>query len=94
MLAAPAALADGPREEVKTRFAFNPKDPAVEIYSDLTRTARRACDLPGTRSLNMVRVEQACIKEMVEDGVAKLGRADVAAVHNNYFATASAGTRG
>ena len=94
VVAAPAALADSPREPIQARFAFNPSDPAVEIYSDLTRTARRACELSGTRSLNMVRLEQACIREMVQDGVAKLGRADVAAVHNGYFATANAGTRG
>lgn len=93
-LAAPAALADSPRETIEARFAFNPNDPAAEIYSDLTRIARRACELSGTRSLNMVRLEQACVREMVEDGVAKLGRADVAAVHNGYFATASAGSRG
>jgi hypothetical protein len=94
VLAAPAALGDSPREPIQARFAFNPNDPAAEIYSDLMRTARRACELHGTRSLNMIRVEQSCISQMVEDGVAKLGRADVAAVHNGYFATANAGTRG
>jgi len=93
-LAAPAALAESPHKTVEARFAFNPHDPAAEIYSDLTRTARRACELHGTRSLSMVKVEQACINEMVQDGVAKLDRADVAAVHNGYFATASAGDRG
>jgi hypothetical protein len=94
VLAAPAAFADGPRETVEARFAFNPKEPAVQIYSDLNRTAKRACELSGTRSLNIVKHEQACIREMVQDGVTKMGRADVAAVHNDYFATANAGTRG
>ena len=93
VLAAPAAFADGSKEPVHARFAFNPNDPAAEIYSDLTRTANRACELSGTRSLNMIKIEQACAKEMVQDGVAKLGRPDVAAVHNGYFATANAGTR-
>ena len=94
VLAAPAALADGPRETINARFAFNPSEPAAEIYSDLTRVARRACELNGTRSPSIVKHEQACMKEMVEDGVSKLGRPDVAAVHNGYFATANAGTRG
>ena len=94
VLAAPAAFAEGPRETIHARFAFNPDQPAAEIYSDLTRTARKACELSGTRSLHIVKHEQACMKEMVEDGVAKLDRADVAAVHNGYFATANAGTRG
>lgn len=94
VIAAPAAFADSQKESVNARFAFNPGEPAAEIYSDLVRTARRACEVHGTRSLNMVKHEQACTKEMVQDGVSKLGRADVAAVHNDYFATANAGTRG
>jgi UrcA family protein len=94
VLAAPAAFADGPRETIEARFAFDPNDQAAQIYQDLNRTAKRACELNGTRSLNIVKHEQACIREMVQDGVTKLGRADVAAVHNDYFATANAGTRG
>jgi hypothetical protein len=94
VLAAPAAFADGPRQTIQARFAFNPDEPAAQIYSDLTRTARRACELSGTRSLNAVKHEHACVEEMVQDGVAKLGRADVASVHDSHFATANAGTRG
>ncbi len=94
VIAAPAAFADGSKESVKARVAFNPNEPAVQIYSDLNRTAKRACELNGARSLNIVKHEQACVREMVQDGVTKLGRADVAAVHNDYFATANAGTRG
>ena len=95
VLAAPAAFAEGPWDTtVQARFAFDPNEPAVEIYSDLTRTARRACELNGTRTLNVTKHEQACMKEMIQDGVTKLGRSDVAAVHNGYFATANAGTRG
>lgn len=93
-LAAPAALADNSRESFQVRFAFNPNDPAAVIYSDLVHTASRACEAHGTRPLNMIRMEQSCTNQMVEDGVAKLGRADVAAVHNGYMATANAGTRG
>jgi UrcA family protein len=94
VFAAPAAFADQPQKEVNARFAFDPSDPAAKIYDDLNRTARRACELTGTRSLSVVKHEQACMAEMVQDGVNKLGRSDVAAVHNNYFASASAGTRG
>lgn len=93
-LAAPAAFAEGPQREISARFAFNPDEPAAEIYQDLNRTARRACELSGTRSLKVAKHERACVAEMVQDGVSKLGRADVAAVHNDYFATANAGTRG
>jgi UrcA family protein len=94
VFAAPAAFAEHPQKEVKARFAYDPADQAVKIYDDLNRTARRACELTGTRSLNVVKHERACTAEMVQDGVNKLGRSDVAAVHNDYYATASAGTRG
>ena len=91
---APAALAESPHKSIDARFAFNPNDPAARIYADLTRTAERTCGLSGKRPLSLLRGERACIQEMVQDGVNKLGRADVAAVHNGYFATANAGDRG
>jgi len=79
-LAAPAALAGEP-QTVRAAFSFNPAASAAEIYADLERTARRACEFNGTRSLNMAEHEKACVKEMVANGVAKLGRQDVAAAH-------------
>ena len=94
VIAAPAAFADSPREPVEARFHYNPKAQATAVYKDLSRTARQACEASGTRSLATRKLEQSCVMEMIDDGIAKLGRADVAAVHNGFFATADAGTRG
>jgi UrcA family protein len=79
-LAAPAALAGEP-QTVRAAFSFNPAASAAEIYSDLERTARQACEFNGRRPLTTIRHEKACVKEMVADGVAKLDRQDVAATH-------------
>ncbi len=94
MFAAPVAFAEPANQSVDARFVYNPDAPATKIYADLNRTAKRACELPGTRSIHMQKHERVCMQEMVQDGVNKLGRSDVAAVHNGYYATASAGIRG
>jgi hypothetical protein len=94
VLAAPAASADALHERIDARFHFDPGAPAAEIYRDLTRTAERACELAGGGSRHLQRHERNCIAEMVRDGVNKLNRADVAAVHNGFFATANADARG
>jgi hypothetical protein len=93
ILAAPAALAEQPRN-VQAAFAFNPNDPAAEIYADLVRTARKACEFHGVRMLKLMEHEKACVKAMLNDGVAKLGRPDVAAIHGGSLPTAEAAARG
>jgi D-aminopeptidase len=78
-LAAPAALAEP--QTLRAAFTFNPQAPAAEIYAGLERIARRACEFSGKRTLKMTQHEAACANEMIADGVAKLGRQDVAATH-------------
>ena len=85
--AAPAAFAD-PQREVRVSFAYKTADTAENILSDLERTARDACEFPGSRSLQMHRLELACVKEMVVEGVAKLNRADIAALANGQYGDA------
>lgn len=91
--AAPAAFADN-RREVRVAFAYNTADTAEHIYADLERTARNACDLHGARSLQIRKAERACVKEMVDEGVGKLQRSDIAALHKGGPATPAAGNRG
>jgi UrcA family protein len=86
--AAPAAFAD-PQREVRVSFTYKTADTAENIFSDLQRTARDACEFAGSRSLQMHTFELACVKEMVADGVAKLNRPDIAAIANGQ-----AGIRG
>jgi UrcA family protein len=89
---APAAYAEQPQATIQARFAYNPDDSAQDIYSGLKRTARHACQPKGKRPLAAHKDQRTCLKQMLDDGVAKIGRADIAALHNGSYA--SAGTRG
>lgn len=91
--AAPAAFAQD-KHEVRVAFSYNTSDTAQQIYADLERTAREACEFNGYKSLQMRKVEQACANGMIDQGVAKLQRADVAALHNGGFTKVAAGSRG
>lgn len=87
-LAAQPAAAEPPLKTIEARYAYNPADSAQKIYSGLKRTAHYACRYEGVRPLAMLKHEAKCVKEMLDDGVAKMGRADVALIHNRSFAVA------
>ncbi|MDP3738628.1 MAG: hypothetical protein Q8R02_14630, partial [Hyphomonadaceae bacterium] len=89
--AAPAAFAER-QSEVRVAFTYNTADTAERIYADLERTARDACDFKGSNSLQIRKLERACAKGMIDQGVTKLQRADVAALHNGGFT--ATGSRG
>ena len=85
-----AAHADAPVKTFEVRFAYDSKAPAETIYSDLKRTARKACDAHRSRSsLQMRHVNRACAKHVVDKGVNALGRADIAMLHNGAITTAA-----
>lgn len=88
ILLAPAALAEQPRD-IRVAFTFNPSDSAADIYSGLERTVRKACEFRGVRSLTVIKHEKACMKSMLDNGVTRLARPDVAAIHNSYLATSA-----
>lgn len=94
IVAAPSVNAQeaSDRSEFKVAFTFNPDSSANEIYSSLQRVARDVCEFHGSKSLKLRKYEKDCAKEIVNNGVARLGRADVAALHNGSFAAAD--TRG
>jgi hypothetical protein len=91
LFSAPAASADA-RMPIEVAFTYNPGDAAQDIYSDLQRTARHACQISGRRTLALRKSEWKCEKQLLDDGVAKMGRADIAVLHNGYFTAAD--TRG
>lgn len=91
LFAAPGSFADE-FKTIQAKFAYNTADKAEVIYSDLKRTARDACRHDGVRTLAMQKIEWNCVKQMVDDGVARIGRADIAVLHNGNYATAD--TRG
>ena len=72
---------------VEVAFTYNPSDSAKDIYSDLQRTARDACRIRGAKALYLKKREQACEKQVIENGVTKLNRADVAAIHAGVYAS-------
>jgi hypothetical protein len=86
IFAAPAARAQDLRE-VAVAFTYNPDDSAKDIYSDLQRTARNACTFAGVRPLYLKKYEHACEKKVIESGVQRLNRADVAAIHSGVYAS-------
>ena len=84
-----AAHADAPIKTFEVRFAYDSKAPAETIYSDLKRTARKACDAHRNWSLQMRHANRACAKQVVDAGVKTLGRADIAMLHNGAITTAA-----
>jgi UrcA family protein len=84
-----AAHADVQGRTFQVRFTYDAKAPAEDIYTDLRRTARKACDNLGVRSLQMRHVNRACAKRVVDAGVKTLGRADIAMLHHGGITTAA-----
>jgi UrcA family protein len=81
-LAAPTAQAEPAVKTFEVRFAYNPASGADKIYTDLKRTAQRACDRYGPRSpLRMQKLVKTCAADVVDKGVQAIGRTDLAALH-------------
>src|SRR5262245_55727619 len=88
----PEAVAYGPAPSgnvIKARFTYDRDAPAEKIYSDLKVTARDACRASGVRSIVIRKLEQRCIKQMLDSGVAQFGRADIAQLHQGRIAVAN-----
>jgi hypothetical protein len=84
----PTAHAEMPAKTFQVKFTYNAQAPAEEIYSDLQRTARKACYAYGPNSLAMLHVNRACARRVVDAGVKQLGRTDIATLHNGGIQTA------
>ncbi|HVY88004.1 MAG TPA: hypothetical protein VG942_04000 [Hyphomonadaceae bacterium] len=83
---APSALAEAPATtELKVEFTYQTGAPASVIYADLERTARDACRASGTRSLRQQLQEKACARDLLNSAVTRVGRADVAQLHQNQL---------
>jgi UrcA family protein len=73
---------------ISAELAHNAKAPAEKVYRDLKRIAHTACGDRSSRTLEMLRAGKRCVAEMVESGVAKLDRADIADLHKSKIAVA------
>ena len=83
----------GQYREMRVSFAYYRTDPATEIYSDFQRTAKRACSEDSLRPLALRRIEAVCTAQLMDKVVEKLGRADVAAVHQGREAQVTVASR-
>jgi hypothetical protein len=80
----PAALAGEPvTQDLKVQFTYRLDASATDVYSGLSRTARNACSSAGRRSLQQQMQEKACARQLLDSAVTRIGRADVAQLHQN-----------
>lgn len=86
-LAAPKAFAEGENRAnaspITARFAYYPSDPATKIYADLSAQAQRVCAIPGPRPISLRKIDQQCAADLLAKVVERMGRTDVAAVHDH-----------
>jgi hypothetical protein len=73
--------------EMKVAFTYDPASSAADLYSNLERTARDACDVPGVRSARQHLQEQQCAQQLLGAAVDRIGRADLAQLHQGHFTT-------
>ncbi len=93
LLAGPTAQAEPSARTFEVRFSYNHDDGADRIYANLQRTARKACNNIGMRSLRMHQQARVCAAGVVENGVNAIGRTDLAALHYGRRMTQIAGAR-
>jgi UrcA family protein len=81
-IATPPAHAERPGYKTfQVRFVFDPTDSAQEIYSDLNRTAQRACGNVGAKSIRLHYHVKVCKADVMDQAVQAIGRTDIAALH-------------
>ena len=74
---------------VRVAFAYDRTASAQKIYGDLRTTAKAACRYDGARPIKIRMLEQRCVRQMVESGVAQFDRSDIAQLHKGRIAVAS-----
>lgn len=83
-LAPPTATADQSpltHRTVQAAFHYDADAPAEQIYAKLRTLVDRMCTTRGPRSLAVRRSDEACITSAMKDGVSRIGRTDIAALH-------------
>src|SRR4029450_6764573 len=70
----------------RVAFSYFQSSPAEKIYTDFQRRADMACKEGSNRPLSLRRLEKVCAADLLDKAVTKLGRADVAALHQGEMA--------
>ena len=81
MSAAGAAAAESGRESFSLEFRYNTSATVEDNYSRFLHDVREACTTQGARPLAMIVLQRACVQDVMDQLVARMGRADLAAVH-------------
>jgi hypothetical protein len=83
-LAPQSASAD--TREIRAKFSYSKSAPAEKIYSDFQHRAAFVCREVDRRPISLRLAEKRCAEDLLNKAVTKLGRADVAAVHQGEMA--------
>ncbi len=78
---APRSAAGPDVEQFTIAFTYDAEKPALDNYLGFVREAERACAAGGSRGLDIRKHEQACVEDLIARLVEKMGRTDLAAVH-------------
>jgi hypothetical protein len=81
MSGAGAATAEPVRETFSIEFRYNASVTVEENYSRFLRDVKNACTTPGPKPISMVMHERACVQDVMDQLIARMGRADLASVH-------------
>ena len=72
--------------QITVAFKYNKAATADRIYSGFKRTAMQACKESPPRPISLRQMERVCAADLVGAAVAKLGRPDVAQLHQGRLA--------
>jgi hypothetical protein len=70
----------------RATFTYFKSSPAEKIYTDFQHKAYTSCKDDSNRPLSLRRMEKVCAADLLDKAVTKLGRADVAALHQGQMA--------
>ena len=81
MSAAGVASADAGREAFSLEFRYNTSATVEANYTRFLHDVRDACTTAAPKPLAVTMDEKACVNDMMDQLIARMGRADLASVH-------------
>jgi hypothetical protein len=81
MSGAGVAVADPARETFSIEFSYNTSASVKDNYSRFLHDVRDACTTPGLKPIAMIVQQNACVRDVMDQLVARMGRADLASLH-------------
>jgi UrcA family protein len=83
-LAVPKASAETGRrgETISATITYDRHASAERVYEQIETAAERLCATTGQRPLFVLQLERACVASVMQDAIGKIGRVDIADLHN------------